>query len=119
MKLISIFIAGIIVSVPVSVSADTQRFSQDFSIENPIPDKAAPLLKAYLASIEALRPFMVKTSNTEPVTLKTHVCHNGDDPLIPCEQETVKDVRDLDVDAIPVKIVDITIDPKATPTPKP
>ena len=102
--------------------AATQRFDQSFSIEVPINDKAVPLLKAYLSAVEALRPFMVESSKTEPIIQKTHICHNGDNPVVSCKEETVQDVKDLNVDAIEVAVsvaTEATVDPKATPTPKP
>jgi hypothetical protein len=96
------------------VFGESQRFMHDFSISIPIDEKAVPLLKVYLAAYEALKPYVKAPSPTEELKSVTHICNNDSDPVVACDHSMVQDVKDLNVDAIPVKV-----EPKPTPTPTP
>lgn len=95
-----------------------RRFTHDFRIpltkDSEIDANIVPLLKAYLAAYANLFPYVTAVSATEPLIETTHVCGNNQNPPVPCDPSTVQNVKDLDVDAIPVKPT-----PKPIPTPKP
>lgn len=112
--------------ISTTVYAKSRRFTRDFSVpmndKEEIDPKIVPFLKAYLSAYEDLAPYVKDPSATEKLIETTHICNNDSNPVVKCEQETVGNIKDLDVDAIPVAAVvatEATVDPKATPTPKP
>lgn len=97
------------------LKAESQRFPLDLNFKIPLDPAVPPLLKDLQMVLDKLRPYMVDASITEPIKLKTHVCGNGvEGGPVSCDEATVMDVKDLNVDAIEVKVL-----PTPTPTPKP